>query len=223
MHFAFTEEQESFRRTVHDLLEKACPPSAVRAAWSSEAGRIPEVWAKLSELGVTGLMVPEAHGGLGMSELDLVLILEEAGRAALPDPLLETTAVAAPLLAQIGRDRAAEWLPRIAAGEAVGLARDPLVLGAGAADLSILERGGELHAIPRARLRLDPQRSVDGSRKLFRVDFDATAETRIAAGAEARAAVSAAFDRGALGGAAELCGAARRLIDVTVEYVEVRK
>src|SRR6185369_16697542 len=181
MHFAFTEEQESFRRTVHDLLEKACPPSAVRAAWSSEAGRIPEVWAKLSELGVTGLMVPEAHGGLGMSELDLVLILEEVGRAALPDPLLETAAVAAPLLAEIGGERAAEWLPRIAAGVAtvaVGLAHEPLVLGAGSADLVILEHGGELHAIPRGRTRLDPQRSIDGARKLFRVEFDACAETR---------------------------------------------
>src|SRR4051794_39908772 len=112
MHFAFTEDQEMFRKTVRDLLDKECPPSVVRAAWFSESGRAPGLWAKLAELGVVGMTVPEAHGGLGLGELDLVLLLEEAGRAALPEPLLETTAVGAPLLCELGElgDR---WLPKV--------------------------------------------------------------------------------------------------------------
>ncbi len=84
MRFAFSDEQLLFRDAVRELLAKQCPPDAVRAAWSSDDGRVPDVWPALAEMGVIGLTVPEAHGGLGMNELDLVLLLEETGRAALP-------------------------------------------------------------------------------------------------------------------------------------------
>ncbi len=50
---------------------------------------------------MVGLSVPEAHGGLGLGLVDLVPLLEEAGRVALPEPLLETTALAAPLLVEL--------------------------------------------------------------------------------------------------------------------------
>ena len=50
----------------------------------------------LAELGAPALVVPEAAGGLGLSDVDLVGVLEEAGRACLPEPLLETAALAAP-------------------------------------------------------------------------------------------------------------------------------
>ena len=56
--------------------------------------KLDEVREALSEIGVTGLTVPEDHGGLGMDELVLVLVLEESGRAALPEPIVATTAVA---------------------------------------------------------------------------------------------------------------------------------
>jgi alkylation response protein AidB-like acyl-CoA dehydrogenase len=62
-------------------------------------------WTALADMGVVGVTVPEGQGGLGLTQLDLVLLLEEAGRAALPEPFLETTALAAPLLARTG----AEW------------------------------------------------------------------------------------------------------------------
>ena len=100
MRFAFTDDQLLFRDTVADLLSKECPPEAVRWAWADEGGRRPELWAALAEMGVVGLTVPEAHGGLGLTELDLLPLLVEAGRVAFPGPLLETTAVAAPLLAE---------------------------------------------------------------------------------------------------------------------------
>ncbi len=122
MRFAFSDDQILFRDTVRDLLDKECPPEQVRFTWLDSDGRLPGVWAQLAEMGVLGVQIPEVHGGLGLTEEDLVLLLEETGRAALPDPVVDTVAVAAPLLADLaaaGTELAAHWLPRIAAGQAV--------------------------------------------------------------------------------------------------------
>ena len=118
MRFAFTEDQLAFRRAVREFFERECPPAYVRA-WVAD-GDPSQLWKGLAALGVVGLTVPERFGGLGLGELELVLVLEEAGRAALPEPLAETTAVAAPLIREAAdEDIQAEWLPRVAAGEAI--------------------------------------------------------------------------------------------------------
>jgi alkylation response protein AidB-like acyl-CoA dehydrogenase len=226
--FAFTDDQKLFRDTLRGLLEKECTPAVVRRSWDeTTTGRSRELWAKIAELGVAGLTVPESYGGLGLSELDLVLLLEECGRAALPEPILETTAVGAPLLAELGNDEwRSRWLPRVATGEArlaIGLEGAALVTDAHVADLLLLQRGDELHGAARDDVTMTAEHSVDGSRRLFRVSFSPSPKTRIASGAAANAAIARAFDRGALGAAAMLNGLARRLIDVTVEYVKVRK
>jgi alkylation response protein AidB-like acyl-CoA dehydrogenase len=227
MRFAFGPEQNMFRDTARDLLAKHCPPAAVRGAWAERSGRVPGLWARLAEVGLVGLTVPEAFGGLGMGELDLVQILEEAGRAALAEPLLETTAVGAPLLLDAAPTALREaWLPRVAAGEAViavGLDGSRYVAFASEADLLILEHQGELHAVPRADVALTAQPSVDGSRRLASVAWTPTASTRFATGQGAKRARDAAFDRGALAASAELIGLARRMLDMTVEYVKVRR
>ncbi len=226
MRFAFSPEQLLFRDTARDLLQKRCPPGAVRAAWSAPSGRVPGLWAQLAEIGIVGLTVPEALGGMGMGELDLVLVLEEAGRAAAPEPLVETIAVGAPLLRDAGTAALREaWLPRVAAGEAVlavGLEGSPYVPFAAEADLLLLQHGDELHALARGAVTLAAQPSVDGARRLATVTWSPSAATRFASGAEARRALADALDRGALASAAELCGIARRLIDTTVEYAKVR-
>ena len=85
MDFAFTDDQKLFRDSLRALLEKECTADVVRQAWAEDGdGRSSALWAQLAELGVVGLAVPEVHGGLGLSELDFVLLLEESGRAALP-------------------------------------------------------------------------------------------------------------------------------------------
>ena len=86
MRFAFTEDQLLFRTAVREFLEKELTPSDIRAAWASDTGWSAERWAKLAALGVTGLTVPESYGGLGMDELSLVGVLEESGRAGMPEP-----------------------------------------------------------------------------------------------------------------------------------------
>jgi alkylation response protein AidB-like acyl-CoA dehydrogenase len=226
MRFAFSDEQQQFGAATREALARACPAAAVRAAWQDGPSRAR--WALLAELGVVGLSVPEAYGGLGLGELDLVLPLEEAGRAALPEPLVETTLVAAPLLVALGSDELKQrWLPALAAGRAlvaVGLAGQSYVAHADSADLLLLVRGDdELHALEPAAVALRAAPSVDGARRLYSVEWEPTPATRVAAGEAARRALGEAFERGALGAAAQLCGLGRHLLDVTVEYVQVRR
>ncbi len=227
MRFAFTEEQQMLKDSVRALLARECAPTAVRAAWSNADGRVPGLWAKLAALGVVGVTAPETHGGLGLGAIELVAIAEEAGRAALPEPLIETTAVALPLLAEIrDPETNARWLAAIASGSAgvsVRLGGAPHAAYAHAADLLLLQRDDELHAVGRDAVTLEAQRSVDGTRRLSRVTWTPEKATCIARGATARQAVAEAIDRGSLAASAELLGLAQRMIDMTVDYTKIRE
>lgn len=208
MRFIFTDQQRAFQRAVRDFLAKECPPEHVRGMTTDPTGRSPKLWKGLAELGVVGLTVPEEYGGLGGNELDLVLLLEEAGRAALPEPLLETTAVGVPMLLEIGGAVASEWLPRVASGDAIltvgGIAGAPLT-DAHVADLVLTPRG----AVGPGELRPSPLASIDATRRLF-------------ASEEPAQPAEAGFDRGALGTAAILCGVADRVIEFAAAYAKER-
>ncbi|HKA05346.1 MAG TPA: acyl-CoA dehydrogenase family protein, partial [Acidimicrobiales bacterium] len=81
MRFSFTDDQRLLASTLRDLLGKECPPIRVRAAWDDGTGQAADVWAQLGDLGLLGLLLPERDGGGGRSEIDLVLLLVELGRA----------------------------------------------------------------------------------------------------------------------------------------------
>jgi alkylation response protein AidB-like acyl-CoA dehydrogenase len=226
MRFAFDEDHVLFRTAVREFLDKECTPADIRAAWSSHRGWSADRWTKLAALGVTGLTVPESHGGLGMDELSLVLVLEESGRAGLPEPIVDTTAVGAPLLVEVAPDDLRErWLRAVTAGQAVlgvGLAGLPYVDHAGSADLLLLQRGDELHAVPPDQVTLFEQPSLDRARRLASVEWEPGVGTLLAEGDRAAAAVESAFDRGALATAAELLGVSQQLINLAVEHARHR-
>ncbi|MFJ2831367.1 acyl-CoA dehydrogenase family protein [Streptomyces sp. NPDC087263] len=132
----FTAEQEEIRRTLRELLVKRCGPEEVRAAVRSPDGYDPALWDALArQLGLPGLALPEAYGGVGCSVTELALACEESGRALAPSPLLSTAVLAAPLVLALGTEaQRAELLPRFASGEltatlAVPGARLATVLG----------------------------------------------------------------------------------------------
>jgi alkylation response protein AidB-like acyl-CoA dehydrogenase len=229
VHFAFDERQLEFRSQLRALTDKACTPTDVREAWASERGWSTPRWSALAEMGVVGLTVPEAHGGLGFGLVDLVLLLEEAGRSGLPEPLLETTALAVPVLAGTGDGRAEErrarWLGPIAAGEAVaavGLSSMPAIAGAGSADLLLLERHGELHAVEGSSTDRRARASVDGGRRLAEVSWEPSPATLVVAGEEAHGVLAALADRAAMGTGAVLLGVTDRLITMTAAYAVER-
>jgi alkylation response protein AidB-like acyl-CoA dehydrogenase len=118
MDFAFSEEQDMLRASAREFLAKQCPSSYVRRMMEAEDAWDPAFWGRLAELGWTGLGIPEEYGGVG-TFLDLVVVLEEAGRALLPGPFFSTMGLAVPTLLEAAGDaQKKEVLPAIAAGDA---------------------------------------------------------------------------------------------------------
>lgn len=225
MQFEFSEDQRLLQSTVRDFLDGECTPEWVRAQWETETGRSSEFWQQLAELGLPGLLVPEQHGGLGMDEIDLVLPVEETGRVGLAEPVVATS-VGVALLQELGNDGLAKrWLPEVASGKAklaVSNTTSPFIADAHVADLLLLAKGGALHAVLRDALSLEAQPCVDGSQRLFLVDFEPESATRVADGERANALLSMALDRGAFCSAAQALGVADRLITLAVEYATER-
>jgi len=115
---AFTEEQDMLRDAVRGLCADAA--DSVRALEDDPKGYDEAFWQGLAAMGLTGLMTPEVLGGSGMGLLDAVVVYEELGRSLVPSPHLASSVVAGGVLATAGSDaQQADWLPAMAAGEAV--------------------------------------------------------------------------------------------------------
>jgi alkylation response protein AidB-like acyl-CoA dehydrogenase len=253
MRFAFDERQLEFRAQLRAFTDKECGAAAVRAAWEvppTERAWSSRRWAALAEMGVLGLTVPDAYGGLGLGLVDLVLLLEEAGRSGLPEPVLSTVALAAPLLAELARDAGggepAEVLRNIAAGEAavaVAVPGAPAVADAVGADALILflhspvsdgpgsghpvPSGGaggapELHLVASTDVALEPRPSVDGLRGLAAARWAPAPGTLIASGQDAEIGLAGVRRRAVMGTGAMLLGVAERLINMAAEYAAQR-
>jgi alkylation response protein AidB-like acyl-CoA dehydrogenase len=116
--FGFSPEQEMMRETARKLLESECPSSVVRAMTTDGSAHAPALWRRLAELGLLGILVPSEHGGQGGSFLDLVVVLEEMGKALMPGPFFASTILGGPALTFGGTPaQRAAWLPGLAAGE----------------------------------------------------------------------------------------------------------
>lgn len=118
MDASFTAEQDEIRRTLRELLQKRCGSQESRTAVDTPAGHDPALWTVLArQLGLPGLALPEAYGGVGCTATELALAAEETGRFVAPSPLLATAVLAAPLVLALGTEtQRARLLPRIAAG-----------------------------------------------------------------------------------------------------------
>ena len=121
MNFAFSEEQEELRRIVRSFLEDKSPETEVRRLMETTEGYDTAVWSQMAEqLGLQGLIVPEEFGGSGYSYIELIVVLEEMGRALLCAPFFSTVALAANTLIHSGDAAAkAAHLPGIASGETI--------------------------------------------------------------------------------------------------------
>jgi alkylation response protein AidB-like acyl-CoA dehydrogenase len=216
--FEFTPEQYALRDAARELFEKECSPSRLRAVWDADGVRDDGAWRALASVGITGLTIPESYGGQGGDALDLVLVLEEAGRAALPEPIVEAVAVGAPLLHDAGSDeQRARWLPRFAAGKAVPAVRLDGSFYAPDADRAgvlLFEHHGDLQLVERFTAAHHP--TVDRARRLFTVG--AGDGEPLEPGHTKRAR-----DRGAAATAAFLNGVSMRLLEMTIEHAKGRQ
>ncbi len=228
MDFTFTEDQQLFADSVKDFLQGEITAESIRASWETETGRSDELWAQITELGLPAMLVPEEFGGLGMTELDVVLMAIECGRVALHEPIVEMAMVATPLLAALApnNEKCADLLGQIAGGEAkVAIAHtvNHVVADAHIADYLILPHADQIHLVAQADVKLEAQESVDPSRRLSTVDWTPSEATCIASGAEGVALLAATLNRGALASAAQMIGLAEAMVARSVQYSEERQ
>lgn len=121
MNLDFSEEQKALKDQVRRFLEARCPPAAVRTILEGSEPYDRALYRGLAELGVLGAAIPEEYGGVGLSHLELCVLAEELGRALAPVPAASSLYLAAEFLLQAGSDAQKKaWLPKLAAGEAVG-------------------------------------------------------------------------------------------------------
>jgi alkylation response protein AidB-like acyl-CoA dehydrogenase len=146
MNFGFSEEQDLLRSTARKFLENECPSEVVRKLMDTPEGMTPALWGKLAEQGWLGLITPEAYDGMGLGLVDLVVLMEEMGRAVVPGPYFSTVLLGGLGIREAGTEaQKKEWLPKIAAGEKrVTLAwMEPSAqLGPEGVTLAAAEKGG---------------------------------------------------------------------------------
>src|SRR5499427_2461910 len=117
MDIGFTEEQELLRDSARRFLESECTTGFVRQRMAEPAAVTDEFWRKLAENGWLGITYPEADGGSGLGLVDLVVLMEEMGRAIMPGPYFATTLLGGAAIAEAGAPaQRREWLPPIAEG-----------------------------------------------------------------------------------------------------------
>ncbi|MEY9967907.1 alkylation response protein AidB-like acyl-CoA dehydrogenase [Streptacidiphilus sp. MAP12-16] len=220
MRFLLDEEQHAFGATLDRMLGTAGTPSAVRAWAAGDHGPGRALWTRLAAAGVFALAVPEQHEGVGPLPVELTVAFTELGRHAVPGPVVETVAAAALLDRLDDKAAAAEWLPRVAGGEALlSLVLDQpatrYALDPDAADAVLVVDGDQL----RLSTVWGPlQPSIDPARRLARP----VGGELLAQGPAVREAARHAAEVAALLTAAQALGAGRHLLAETVAYAKQR-
>src|SRR5277367_6800150 len=133
MDFGLSEEQHQLKDSARAFLSGECPTTFVRKAMATDDGFPRELYDQIAKLGWTGLIVPEKFGGAGLGMLDMAVLLEEGGYAAMPGPFLFSSVLAASALKFGGSEQLnSKWLTALAEGKAIGTVA--IVEGAGTID-----------------------------------------------------------------------------------------
>jgi alkylation response protein AidB-like acyl-CoA dehydrogenase len=247
MDFGLSEEQRQLKTSARELLAAECPTAAVRKAMASEDGTLPDLWREIAKLGWTGLIVPEQFGGAGLGLLDMAVLLEEQGYAAMPGPFLFSAAIATEAVVRGGSgEMKAKWLGGLAEGRAIGtvaiaetsesiptLAEDGRLSGsrifapyANLADFIVVavraEAGRSLALVETKSngVGVKQLKHLDLTRRFGSVDFNGAAAVQLAGGEPLQRRT---LDVGAVAIAADSLGGMQRALDMAVDYSKVRE
>jgi len=246
MRFALSDDQKMLQDSLAKALAEVSPLERVRRFADDPEDAAEDVWRGLADYGLPGIVIPEAHGGLGLGMLEAALASEALGAAVAPVAFLG--AVLAPLALMRGGSDAqkTEWLPRLASGEvqaalaiseAVAGARDGAGLtakggklsgkalfvpgGLGAGLIVAADTAGALHLVrgDAAGLTRSPMPGIDATRRLAELTFADTPAEPL----ESNEGLGALRDAGWVILAADTLGAAQAMLDKAVAYAKERR
>src|SRR5580693_5019119 len=247
MQFGLSESQESLKNSAREFFTGECPSPEMRRLMETDTAYDAALWSKLTEQGYTGIIFPEEYGGIALGKVELMLLMEEAGRALLPGPFFSTVVLAGSVLEAVGNPSQKEkYLAPICRGEV--RATVALVEGGGTWNLQdvqlnvtdgeltgeklfvtdaavadfilVVARNGVFLVDSKAPgLKISPMRGMDLTRKLYDIEFRNTPGEEIGGTTN----LARAFDIVTAALAAELVGGMQRILDVTVEYAKTRK
>jgi alkylation response protein AidB-like acyl-CoA dehydrogenase len=247
MQFGLSESQEFLRDSARKFFAGECPSAQVRRLMETDTAYDAALWSKLAKQGYTGIIYPEKFGGVGLGKVELILLMEEAGRALLPGPFFSTVALAGSVFDALGTTEQKEkYLAPICRGEArstlamleASASWDPadvhisatngqltgeklFVPDAAVADTIIVVAGNGVFVADTKALgiKITPMLSMDLTRRLYSVQFSATPVERLGD----KSALVSALDVATVALAAELVGGMQRTLDIAVEYAKTRK
>src|SRR5688572_13467440 len=187
MPIAITDDHRALAETAADLLTRRDARRASRDLLEADAGTLPSFWDELAGLGWLGLHVPEEHGGSGYTLEELVVVVEEIGRAVAPGPFVPTV-IASAVLAAVGGDAAKVHLPGLVDGSTIGavaLGGDVTisggtasghvgnVLGGGLADVILVAVGDDVAIVEAGDgVTVEVPPNLDPTRRTARVTLD---------------------------------------------------
>jgi alkylation response protein AidB-like acyl-CoA dehydrogenase len=211
MDFELSEDQRALQSAARDVLDDLARP---------RDGFGIDLWKAMVSQGWLGVELPESVGGLGLGSVETAVLLEEIGRHVAPVPYLEAV-LALGALSAAGEGALAE---RVLAGDAlacVAWREDHPVPFAPLASVAVVVAGDELYAVELDEMQRPPvEPAMDGTRPLGWLHLDAAATgTRLGG----RDAVDVLLDRGAACTAAEMLGAADRVLAMSVDYAKERQ
>jgi hypothetical protein len=193
MSIAITEDHSALADTASDFLVRHGAREAARALLESDVEGRPELWDDLVKLGWLGLHVPEAHGGSGYGIEELVVVVEQLGRALTPGPFVPTVLASAILEAAADDATKADLLPGLTDGSVLGAValggevevRDGaahgsagVVLGGGLADVFLVPVGDDVAVVRNGEgVTVDSPANLDPTRRAARVSFAGTPAT----------------------------------------------
>jgi alkylation response protein AidB-like acyl-CoA dehydrogenase len=247
MDFGLSEDQLMLEQTVRSFLTDKVPIERVRELREKNCPNDPAIWTALAELGITGVLVPEAQGGSELALLDAVIVAQALGHAATPTPFLASSVMAATALAAIGGSEAEHWLSGIASGDCFcGVAATELysvrddaglklnggkisgkammALDACMADAVLVAIDRETLAVVRrdtAGLTTTRLATIDATRCTAELVLDSVAPEAIYE--NAGEAVTRMLQAGRIALAADALGACESMVEQAVEYAKQRK
>jgi alkylation response protein AidB-like acyl-CoA dehydrogenase len=249
MQFGLNESQEILRDSARKFFAGECPIAEVRRLMETETAFDANLWHKLAQQGYTGITLPEEFGGVGLGTVELVLLMEEAGRALLPGPLFSTVALAGSVLDNVAtKEQKKKYLAPICRGDArstvaflentaswdladvhLTAANGKLkgeklfVPDAAIADwLIVIARNGVFLVDAKApEVRVEAMLGMDLTRKLYSIHFDNASGEKL--GEASGLGLTRAVDIATAALTAEMVGGMQRTLDLTVEYAKTRK